>query len=51
MATEDQLRVLKEAGLEVVPHHTALYRPYGPGAEPEQHVYVHYRYVHARRLS
>ncbi|UKY47488.1 hypothetical protein [Streptomyces inhibens] len=48
MATEDQLRVLKEGGPEVVHHHTALYRPHGPGVA-EQHLYVHY--VHARRLS
>ncbi|MFE7774899.1 class I SAM-dependent methyltransferase [Streptomyces sp. NPDC057445] len=43
LATEDQLRVLEEAGLEVVHHHTALYRPHGQGAEPEQHLYVHAR--------
>ncbi|MFF4174095.1 class I SAM-dependent methyltransferase [Streptomyces sp. NPDC001744] len=41
LATEDQLRVLEEAGLEVVHHSTALYRPHGPEAEPEPHLYVH----------
>ncbi|MEU7298006.1 class I SAM-dependent methyltransferase [Streptomyces exfoliatus] len=41
LATEDQLRVLEDAGLEVAHHSTALYRPHGPGAEPEQHLYVH----------
>ncbi|GGU49289.1 class I SAM-dependent methyltransferase [Streptomyces lavendofoliae] len=43
LATEDQLRVLREAGLEIVHHHTALYRPHGPEAEPEPHLYVHAR--------
>ncbi|MEU0373568.1 class I SAM-dependent methyltransferase [Streptomyces sp. NPDC006283] len=41
LATDDQLRVLEEAGLEVVHHHSALYRPHGPGAQPEEHLYVH----------
>lgn len=41
LATEDQLRVLEEAGLNVVHHHTALYRPHGPDAQPEEHLYVH----------
>ncbi|WP_435971565.1 class I SAM-dependent methyltransferase [Streptomyces sp. Qhu_M48] len=43
LAAEDQVRVLEEAGLDVVHHDTALYRPHGPGAEPEQHLYVHAR--------
>ncbi|MEE1752855.1 class I SAM-dependent methyltransferase [Streptomyces sp. SP18CS02] len=41
LADEDQLRLLEEAGLEVVHHHTALYHPRGQDAEPEQHLYVH----------
>ncbi|QGV77199.1 class I SAM-dependent methyltransferase [Streptomyces ficellus] len=41
LAAADQLRVLEDAGLEVVHHHTALYRPHGPDAEPEPHLYVH----------
>ncbi|WP_351236011.1 methyltransferase domain-containing protein [Streptomyces sp. NPDC002133] len=43
LATEDQLRVLEQASLEVVHDHTALYRPQGQGAEPEEHLYVHAR--------
>lgn len=43
LAVEDHLRVLQEAGLEVVHHGTALYRPHGPGAEPEEHLYLHAR--------
>lgn len=43
LATEDQVRVLEGAGLEVVHQDTTLYRPPGAGAEPEQHLYVHAR--------
>ncbi|MFV2119446.1 class I SAM-dependent methyltransferase [Streptomyces sp. Act-28] len=43
LSAEEHLRLLGEAGLEVVHHHTAVYRPRGHGAEPEEHLYVHAR--------
>ncbi|URM92320.1 methyltransferase domain-containing protein [Streptomyces sp. MRC013] len=43
LSVEDHLRLLADAGLDVVHHHTAVYRPHGPDAEPEEHLYVHAR--------
>ncbi|MEU7567129.1 methyltransferase domain-containing protein [Streptomyces fradiae] len=43
LSAEEHLRLLAGAGLEVVHHHTAVYRPHGPDAGPEEHLYVHAR--------
>ncbi|MFI6108167.1 class I SAM-dependent methyltransferase [Streptomyces sp. NPDC051310] len=43
LSPEDHLRILREAGLEVVHHHTDVYRPHGREAEPEPHFYLHAR--------
>jgi SAM-dependent methyltransferase len=43
LSTQDHLRLLGEAGLRVVHHHTAVYHPRGRDAEPEEHLYVHAR--------
>ncbi|MFJ8589234.1 class I SAM-dependent methyltransferase [Streptomyces sp. NPDC093595] len=43
LSPEDHLRILREAGLEVVHHHTDLFRPHGREAEPEPHFYLHAR--------
>ncbi|GGP93749.1 class I SAM-dependent methyltransferase [Streptomyces roseolilacinus] len=43
LSAQDHLRLLEEAGLRVVHHHTAVYRPRGRDAEPEEHLYVHAR--------
>lgn len=43
LSAAEHLRLLRAAGLEVVHHHTALYRPHGPDAQPEEHLYVHAR--------
>ncbi|MFI8259776.1 MULTISPECIES: class I SAM-dependent methyltransferase [unclassified Streptomyces] len=41
LSPAEHLRLLYEAGLEVVEHHTALFRP--EGAEPEEHFYCRAR--------
>lgn len=43
LSAEDHVRLLEGAGLEVVHRHTAVYRPHGPDAEPEEHLYLHAR--------
>ncbi|OEJ98381.1 class I SAM-dependent methyltransferase [Streptomyces thermolilacinus] len=43
LSSDEHLRLLAAAGLEVVHHHTAVYRPHGPDAGPEEHLYVHAR--------
>lgn len=43
LSEERHLRLLAEAGLDVVHHHRAVYRPHGPDAPPEEHLYVHAR--------
>ncbi|MEU3451260.1 class I SAM-dependent methyltransferase [Streptomyces thermolilacinus] len=43
LSADEHLRLLAAAGLEVVHHHTAVYRPHGPDAGPEEHLYVHAR--------
>ncbi|MDT9686547.1 methyltransferase domain-containing protein [Streptomyces sp. TRM76323] len=43
LSVEDHLALLEGAGLDVVHHHTAVYRPHGPDTGPEEHLYVHAR--------
>ncbi|MFI5619804.1 class I SAM-dependent methyltransferase [Streptomyces sp. NPDC051567] len=43
LSTEEHLRRLAGLGLEVLHHHTALFRPEDGTAGPEEHLFVHAR--------